>query len=62
MTIWEQIVNTYPELTDKDFGFQGCIRLQNDGDGAGDYIAKWDYDQPIPDGLTLGKSTAQHNL
>jgi hypothetical protein len=58
MTLWEQIVNTYPELTDKDFGFQGSIRLQNDGDGAGDYIAKWEYSKPIPDGLTLGKPTA----
>ena len=56
MTIWEQIVNTYPELTDKDFGFQGCIRLQNDGDGAGDYIAKWEYSEPIPAGMKVGKN------
>ena len=55
MTLWEQIVNTYPELTDKDFGSNGRIRLQDDADGKGDYIAKWDYSKPIPEGLSLGK-------
>ena len=31
----------YPELTDKDF--MTVITLQNDSDGKGDYIAKWDH-------------------
>ena len=53
MTLWEQIVAIYPELTDKDFDFK--ITLQNDSDGNGDYIAKWEYEKPIPDGLKLGK-------
>jgi hypothetical protein len=58
MTLYEQIIEAYPELTNDDFKFEGCIRLQNDGDDFGDYIAKWEYSQPIPEGLTLGKPSA----
>lgn len=55
MTLWEKIVAAYPELTNADFGYQGSIVLRNDGDGSPDYIAKWDYSKPIPEGLKLGK-------
>lgn len=55
MALIDKIKNTYPELTDEDFGFFGSIRLQNDSDGEGDFIAKWEYSKPIPDGLKLGK-------
>ena len=55
MTLWEQIIATYPELTDADFAKGGSIELRNDGDNLGDYIAKWDYSKPIPEGLSLGK-------
>jgi hypothetical protein len=55
MTLYEKIITAYPELeTSGDLVF-GTIILQNDSDGAGDYIAKWDYTKPIPDGLKLGK-------
>jgi hypothetical protein len=37
----EKIKQLYPELTDNDF--LTTIRLQNDSDGKGDYIAKWDH-------------------
>ena len=60
MSLYEIITNEYPELTTKDF--LETIVLQDDSDGIGAYIAKWEYSQPIPDGLTLGKPTAQHNL
>jgi hypothetical protein len=53
MTLWEKIVAVYSELTDKDFIVGGCISLRNDGDG--DYIERWDYEKPIPEGLKLGK-------
>ena len=53
MNTLEIIKNAYPELTTNDF-FDGAIRLQDDGDGVV-YIAKWEYNKPIPDGLTLGK-------
>ena len=58
MTLYEKIVSVYPELTDKDFGSAGSIILQDDSDGLGAYIAKWEYSKPIPDGLSLGKPTA----
>lgn len=41
MTLYEKIINIYPKLTDKDF--LTVIRLQNDSDGRGDYIASWEH-------------------
>ena len=56
MSLYEIIKETYPGLTDNDFDkFDGSILLRNDGDGLGDYIAKWEYSKPIPKGLKLGK-------
>jgi hypothetical protein len=44
MTLIEQIKAIYPELTAQDFmPFEGTIALQNDSDGRGDYIAKWEH-------------------
>ena len=40
----EKIKTIYPELTDADFDpIRGLIWLQNDSDGKGDYIAKWEH-------------------
>jgi hypothetical protein len=58
MSLYHEIMEVYPELTDADFGKQGIIALQNDSDGIGDYIEKWEYSKPIPEGLTLGKPSA----
>jgi hypothetical protein len=41
MTLFEKIKTIYPELTDSDFFT--VITLQNDSDGKGDYIAKWEH-------------------
>ena len=41
MTLHDKIRSLYPELTDRDF--MTVIRLQNDSDGKGDYIAAWDH-------------------
>ena len=41
MTLYEKIKAIYPELQDADF--MSTIRLQNDSDGKGDYIAAWDH-------------------
>lgn len=57
MKLYEQIMEVYPELTNKEFG-RGVILLRNDSDGLGDYIEKWEYTEPIPDGLSLGKPNA----
>jgi hypothetical protein len=55
MTLWEKIIAVYPELTDADFHpISGNISLQDDGDGVA-YIEKWEYSQPIPEGMKLGK-------
>jgi hypothetical protein len=42
MTLFEKIISLYPELETYDFVY-GAIKLQNDSDGNGDYIAKWDH-------------------
>lgn len=44
MNLYEKIISIYPELTADDFlSPLGLIRLQNDSDGRGDYIAKWEH-------------------
>ena len=53
MTLSEKILKLYPNLTDRDF-LLGSITLQNDSNGRGDYIAKWehpDYPQPTQEQL-----------
>lgn len=54
MNLYQTILAAYPELKESDF-INGSIELRNDGDGSADYIYKWDYSKPIPDGLKLGK-------
>ena len=41
MTLYDKVILIYPELTGRDF--LTVITLQNDSDGRGDYIAKWDH-------------------
>ena len=41
MTLFEKIISIYPELNDRDLNLY--IRLQNDSDGRGDYIALWNH-------------------
>jgi hypothetical protein len=41
MTLYEKVMAIYPTLSDKDF--VTVITLQNDSDGRGDYIAKWEH-------------------
>jgi hypothetical protein len=55
MTIYETIVNAYPELKDSDSFVNGIITLQDNADGEGVFIAKWEYSKPIPTGLKIGK-------
>ena len=42
MNLYEKIISIYPELETYDFS-KGVITLQNDSDGKGDYIAKWEH-------------------
>ena len=42
--MFEKITKLYPELTVADFSpVTGTILLQNDSDGKGDFIAKWEH-------------------
>lgn len=50
MTLYDKIIALYPELQPQDF--LTVIRLQNDSDGKGDYIAAWEHP-------TLPKPTAE---
>jgi hypothetical protein len=44
MTLYEKIISLYPELTNEDFHpIRGTIKLQNDLQHIGDYIAKWEH-------------------
>ena len=55
MTIIETIYAAYSELVGTDLYFIHGIKLQDDSDGVGVYIAEWNYAKPIPEGLKLGK-------
>lgn len=43
MTLYDKLLAIYPTLTSDDISYDGTIRLQNDSDGRGDYIAAWDH-------------------
>ncbi len=54
MTLYEKIIALYSQLSNYDFAF-GDIKLQNDSDGRGDYIAKWNHPTlPKPTDEQLG--------
>jgi len=55
MELWEEIIEAYPEINPTDDFRALGIYLQDDVDGNGAYIAKWEYDKPTPAGLKLGK-------
>ena len=55
MSLFDEIIAVYSELTSADFGVNGSIELWDDSDGEGAYIQKWEYSKPIPKGLKLGK-------
>jgi hypothetical protein len=55
MELWEKIVEAYPEINPTDDFYKLGIHLRDDSDGVGAYIEKWEYSQPIPEGLSLGK-------
>jgi hypothetical protein len=42
MNLYEKIISLYPELATYDFA-RRAITLQNDSDGKGDYIARWEH-------------------
>jgi len=55
MELWEQIITEFPEINPTDDFAELGIFLQDDSDGEGAYIAKWEYSKPLPKGFKLGK-------
>jgi len=41
MTLYEKILSLYPQITDREM--LEYIRFQNDSDGRGEYISKWEH-------------------
>jgi hypothetical protein len=50
--LYDKIMAIYPQLEQQDF--MTTIILQNDSDGRGDYIAKWEHTLPRPTDEQLG--------
>jgi hypothetical protein len=55
MDLKEKIIAVYPEIAEVADITSVGIYLQDDSDGLGAFIARWDYSKPIPAGLKLGK-------
>jgi hypothetical protein len=50
MTLYEMIIDAFPELADNSHQFaHGSITLRNDG--GDDYIERWEYSKPLPTAL-----------
>jgi hypothetical protein len=49
MTLYEKIIEAFPELEMSSEFVNGCIRLENSGDG--DKIVKWEYQKSLPQEL-----------
>ena len=57
MTLYDEIIAVYPELTLSDFDLTAGnkVILADDGDGI-QYISKWEYSNPLPNGMKVGKN------
>lgn len=55
MSLYDELINIYPQLAEDENILRHQIVLRDDSDGQGAYIEKWDYDLPIPSGYKLGK-------
>lgn len=55
MSLYDELVKALPELENSKAFSNGTIVLQNDSDGEGDYIAEWNYSEPLPEGFSVGK-------
>lgn len=55
MELWQKIIEAFPEIDPtSDFTRLG-IWLQDDNDGLGAYITRWEYEKPLPKTLKIGK-------
>lgn len=56
MSLYDDLIAALPELENSDAFNNLAIILQDDSDGLGPYIAKWDYAEPLPAGMKVGKN------
>jgi hypothetical protein len=56
MELWQKIIQAYPEINATDNFRELGIFLRDDLDGKGAYIEKWEYSEPLPEGLSVGKA------
>jgi len=61
MELWEQIIEAYPEIKPEDNFRQLGIILQDDSDGQGAYIAKWEYSKPLPESMKVTNANNKSN-
>jgi len=47
MELWEKVIAEYPELNPTDDFRKLGIFLQDDSDGTGAFIVKWEYSKPL---------------
>ncbi len=56
MGLKEDLLAAMPSLKDEDFSpMRDIIILQDDSDGLGAFIAKWEHSEPLPEGFKVGK-------
>lgn len=64
MSLYEKLVTKHPELKPEDFHpATGTILLQDDSDGFGPYIARWEHPtlpQPSDEELGITRNAANH--
>ena len=56
MSLYNDLITALPELENSDAFNNLVIILQDDSDGQGAYIAKWEYSKPLPEGMKVGKN------
>jgi hypothetical protein len=55
MSLYEQIIAVYPELQNSDLFMNMKIILRDNADSSPQWIDKWEYSKPLPDGMKIGK-------
>jgi hypothetical protein len=56
MGLKEDLMAAIPSLKNEDFSpLLDIIVLQDDSDGLGVFIAKWEYAEPLPESFKVGK-------
>lgn len=55
MSLYDTLIEVLPELKTSNAFDKELVVLQDDSDGQGAYIVKWEYPAPLPEGMKVGK-------